>query len=71
MPFARRVLATAAASTVSSKSIVTTTGERCASSVTKGVATAEAAAQSYSTPEDSAVRAPAHASPPFVRIQLS
>ena len=38
MPFARRVAATAAASTESSKSIVPTTSERRAGSATKGVA---------------------------------
>ncbi len=71
MPFARRVFAIAAASMLSSKSIVATTGERCAASVTKGVATDDASAQSYSTEDDSDVRAAAQASPPLSRIQRS
>ena len=45
MPLARRVLASAAASTDSSKSMVATTGERSAGSVTNGVATGDRSAQ--------------------------
>ena len=61
----------AAASTESSKSIVTTTGERSAGSATKGVATSDASAQSYSAPDDSRVRASAQARPPLPRIHCS
>ena len=43
---AQRLARAAAASTLSSKSIVTTTGERSAGSATNGVATADASAQS-------------------------
>ena len=71
MPLARRLFATAAASTDSSKSIVTTTGERSAGSATKGVANADASAQSYSACDDSCVRASAHCSPPLPLIQSS
>ena len=46
MSLARRLDATAAASTVSSKSIVTTTGERSAGSATNGVAYGTLSAQS-------------------------
>ncbi len=45
MPLARRVAATAAASTSSVKSIVPTTWERCAGSTTNGVANAAFSAQ--------------------------
>ena len=46
MPFARRVAATAFASIESSRSIVATTWERAAGSVTNGVAASLASAQS-------------------------
>ena len=45
MPFARRVAASAAASTPSSKSIVPTTSERFAGSATNGVANSRSSAQ--------------------------
>ena len=45
MPFARSAAASAAASTSSAKSIVPTTSERFAGSVTKGVASSDASAQ--------------------------
>ena len=45
MPFARSAPARAAASTASSKSIVPTTSERFAGSLTKGVASSDASAQ--------------------------
>jgi hypothetical protein len=45
IPFARRAVAIAAASTESSKSIVPTTSERLAGSATNGVANSLASAQ--------------------------
>src|SRR5690606_20022044 len=55
IPFARSALATAAASTESTKSIVPTTCERFAGSLTNGVANSEASAHSYSRRDDSRV----------------
>ena len=71
IPLARRLFAIAAASIDSSKSMVTTTGERSAGSATNGVATSLASAHAYSADEDSCVRAPAHDRPPLSRIQPS
>ena len=71
MPFARRLFATAAASIFSSKSIVTTTGDRSAGSVTNGVANDAVSAHVYSAEEDSAVRALAQDRPPLSRIHAS
>ena len=58
-------LATAAASTASSKSIVPTTCERAAGSATNGVAYVDASAQPYSRADESAVRATAQSRPPL------
>src|SRR5690625_7479143 len=69
IPLARRIFATCAASTESAKSIVPTTLERAAGSVTNGVANSEASAHEYRCAADSAVRPVAQPSPPLVFIQ--
>ena len=65
MPFARSALVMSVASMESSISIVATTAERLAGSLTNGVAIGFASAQSYKMPEDSAVRAVHQSSPPL------
>jgi hypothetical protein len=69
MPFARSVEATAAASTASSKSIVPTTSERLAGSVTNGVVWALRSAQPYRCSEEARVRDTHQSRPPPSSIQ--
>ncbi len=64
IPFARSVFAIAAASTSSVKSIVPTTRDRFAGSVTNGVANSDFSAHSYSRVDDAVVRATQKSSPP-------
>src|SRR3954447_3827896 len=68
MPFARSTLATAAASTESSKSIVPTTAERLAGSETNGVAYGDLSAQPYRIDDDSPVRETHQSRPPRLFI---
>src|SRR5690606_24783104 len=70
-PLARSALAMADASMLSSKSMVTTTCERCSEFATNGVAYDTDSAQSYSAAEDSRVRASAQASPPLSLIHCT
>ncbi len=65
MPLSRSASVTAAASTPS-RSIVPTTSERSAGSLTNGVAYADASAHSYSRVDESVVRLTAQSSPPCV-----
>src|ERR1700712_4758528 len=71
MPLARSSLATAAASTESEKSMVPTTCDRSAGSLTNGVAYSEASAQEYSRCDESAVRLTAQSRPPLPLSQSS
>ena len=64
-PVGAQVFATAAASTSSEKSMVPTTCERNAGSVTNGVANSRPRPSEYSRCEESAVRVVAQSSPPL------
>src|SRR5690606_32095076 len=68
MPLARRILATWAASTASSKSMVPTTCERCAGSVTYGVAKELDSAHEYRREDESRVRLTVQSRPPLAFI---
>ena len=71
MPFARSTLATALASTSSAKSMVPTTCDRNAGSVTNGVVYDDASAHEYSRCDESAVRLTAQSRPPLASSQSS
>jgi hypothetical protein len=71
IPLARRTAATAAASTVPSRSTVPTTWLRAAGSVTNGVVYGVRSAQPYSRPAESAVRPVAQDRPPRARSHSS
>ncbi len=69
MPFARRAADSVVAWMWSAKSIVTTTCERAAGSVTNGMATGDLSAQLYRMPEEAAVRSVVQTMPPWPSIQ--
>src|SRR5215470_2533006 len=64
IPLARSTLASVVASTSLVKSIVPTTSERWAGSLTNGVANGDACAHPYSREDDSVVRSTHQGSPP-------
>src|SRR5262245_34629072 len=70
-PLERSVLATAAASTASSKSTVPTTSERASESCTYGVVYDVLSAHAYRRDDESVVRPTVHFSPPLPLNQSS
>src|SRR4029077_19117348 len=64
IPFARRVVARAAASTSSAKSMVPTTSERFTGSSTNGLAASEASAHPYRCSDEARLRETPNSSPP-------